>query len=372
MACCGVTDALMLHDLLQAFNSHDLDRIMAFFTDDCVLETPRGAEPWDTRFEGRRCGRAWGSGSKAFRFDACTFRHMAALGLGDGWRCWEVGAGGPSVPSWLAARVAPTGHVLATGIDVSWMIAADAPYDVRVHDVGVQPPPPRWAHRVADRFPDGKLYLNLRGFEPSGTPVPPADALRNFLDAFHVPPERIPRDPLARAALYRSLVAGRRVLVILDNARDSEQVQPLIPGAIGCLVVATSRDQLPGLTAAAARPLALDLFTEQESHDLLARLVASAPAGCGPSRPRSTRSSGGAPACRWRSPLAPAPRRIRVRARRRRSRCWWRPRSSRLVEYDPDVVATVDPDAPSFGWDVRHECLLARRVRAAAHPGRNR
>jgi tetratricopeptide (TPR) repeat protein len=105
--------------------------------------------------------------------------------------------------------------------------------------------------------------------------VPPAEALRSLLDAFHVPPERIPRDAPACAALYRSLLAGRRVLVVLDNARDSEQVQPLIPGASGCLVVATSRDQLPGLTTAGARPLALDLLTERESHDLLASRIGS-------------------------------------------------------------------------------------------------
>jgi hypothetical protein len=75
-------------------------------------------------------------------FDASTFRHVDALGITAGWRCWEVGAGGPGVPSWLAARVAPAGHVLATDIDVSWLGAtADAGYEVRRHDVGVEPPP---------------------------------------------------------------------------------------------------------------------------------------------------------------------------------------------------------------------------------------
>jgi SAM-dependent methyltransferase len=75
-------------------------------------------------------------------FNPSTFRHIAALGIAAGWRCWEVGAGGPSVPSWLAARVGPAGHVLATDIDVSWLTAAaDAGYEVRRHDVGVEPPP---------------------------------------------------------------------------------------------------------------------------------------------------------------------------------------------------------------------------------------
>jgi len=73
-------------------------------------------------------------------FNPSTFRHIDALGIAEGWRCWEVGAGGASVPSWLAARVGPTGHVLATDIDVSWM-TADAEYEVRRHDVGVDPPP---------------------------------------------------------------------------------------------------------------------------------------------------------------------------------------------------------------------------------------
>ncbi|SBT43849.1 methyltransferase [Micromonospora narathiwatensis] len=73
-------------------------------------------------------------------FNPSTFRHIDALGIAEGWRCWEVGAGGASVPSWLAARVGPTGHVLATDIDVSWL-TADAEYEVRCHDVGVDPPP---------------------------------------------------------------------------------------------------------------------------------------------------------------------------------------------------------------------------------------
>ncbi|GAA2593845.1 methyltransferase domain-containing protein [Dactylosporangium fulvum] len=73
-------------------------------------------------------------------FNPSTFRHIDALGVAEGWRCWEVGAGGASVPSWLAERVGPTGHVLATDIDVSWM-AADADYEVHRHDVGADPPP---------------------------------------------------------------------------------------------------------------------------------------------------------------------------------------------------------------------------------------
>ncbi|MEV4625919.1 BTAD domain-containing putative transcriptional regulator [Micromonospora sp. NPDC049523] len=128
-----------------------------------------------------------------------------------------------------------------------------------------------WAHLVRDRFPDGQLHLNLRGFDPSGTPVAPAEAVRGFLDALGVPTERTPAGFEAQVGLYRSLLAGRRVLLLLDNARDAEQVRPLLPGAPGCLVVVTSRDELTGLIAEGARPLTLDLFDDDDARELLAR-----------------------------------------------------------------------------------------------------
>lgn len=128
-----------------------------------------------------------------------------------------------------------------------------------------------WAHRVADRFPDGQLYVNLRGFDPSGTPVSPAEAIRGFLDALQVPPAAIPADPQAQAGLYRSLLARRSFLIVLDNARHAQQVRPLVPGAPGCLVVVTSRSRLTGLVASeGAHALTLDLLTDAEASELLA------------------------------------------------------------------------------------------------------
>ncbi|MDX3732434.1 AfsR/SARP family transcriptional regulator [Streptomyces caniscabiei] len=129
-----------------------------------------------------------------------------------------------------------------------------------------------WAHRVADRFPDGQLYVNLRGFAPSGRVMEAGEALRVFLDALGVPPERVPHGVDAQAALYRSLLAGRRFLVLLDNARDTEQVRPLLPGTPGCLTIVTSRDQLSGLVAAdGAHTLALRPLDAAQARSFLAR-----------------------------------------------------------------------------------------------------
>jgi tetratricopeptide (TPR) repeat protein/DNA-binding XRE family transcriptional regulator len=134
-----------------------------------------------------------------------------------------------------------------------------------------------WAHQAVGQFLDGQLYVNLRGFDPLGVPVSPAEAVRGFLDALGVLPERIPPSTDAQAALYRSLLAERRMLIVLDNARDEYQVRPLLPASPASMVIVTSRNQLAGLAAAdSARLLRLDTLAHDEAVQLLtARIGAS-------------------------------------------------------------------------------------------------
>jgi tetratricopeptide (TPR) repeat protein/transcriptional regulator with XRE-family HTH domain len=128
-----------------------------------------------------------------------------------------------------------------------------------------------WAHRVIDRFPDGQLYANLRGFEPAAEPRTPDDTVRGFLDALGVPPQRIPPDLDAKVGLYRSLIAGRQVLILLDNARDAAQVRPLLPGTASALVIVTSRESLTGLVVGSgAQPVPVGLLDPDGSRALLA------------------------------------------------------------------------------------------------------
>jgi tetratricopeptide (TPR) repeat protein/DNA-binding XRE family transcriptional regulator len=128
-----------------------------------------------------------------------------------------------------------------------------------------------FAHLAAADFPDGQLYVNLRGAGPAGAPATPEDAIGGFLAAFGLGPDRLPQNVDAQAALLRSLLAGRRVLLVLDNAEDEQQVRPLLPGSAGCMTVLTSRRQMAGLAAAdGARLLDLDVLSESESLQLLA------------------------------------------------------------------------------------------------------
>ena len=132
-----------------------------------------------------------------------------------------------------------------------------------------------WAHRIRDRFSDGQLYVNLRGYAPN-PPMRPLDALAVFLRALGVPADQVPVEVDEAAGLYRSLLADRRVLVLLDNASSPEQVRPLLPGSPGCLVIVTSRHSLVGLTAKeGARRLTLDVLAPAEARSLLSQIVGS-------------------------------------------------------------------------------------------------
>ncbi|SOD64292.1 NB-ARC domain-containing protein [Streptomyces zhaozhouensis] len=127
----------------------------------------------------------------------------------------------------------------------------------------------RWAHRVADRFPDGQLYVNLRGYDPAA-PLTPGEVLHHFLTALGVPPAAVPADPDAAAALYRTRLANRRVLILLDNVATAAQVRPLLPGGPGCLTLVTSRSRVSGLTVRdGAHRLVLDVLPEAEAVALL-------------------------------------------------------------------------------------------------------
>ena len=132
------------------------------------------------------------------------------------------------------------------------------------------------AHRMASRFPDGQLYADLRGYA-AAPPVRPEEVLARFLHALGVPAGQVPADRDEAAALYRSLMAGRRILVVLDDARDARQVRPLLPGGPSCVVLVTSRNRLTGLRAReSASHLTLDVLTPGEAHRLLARILPAA------------------------------------------------------------------------------------------------
>ena len=130
-----------------------------------------------------------------------------------------------------------------------------------------------WAHRVKHHFPDGVLYADLHGYDPH-RPAEPAKVLDHFLHALDIRPVRFPEDPDGKATLYRSLMAERRTLVVLDNASDPAQVRPLIPGSPTCFVVVTSRSRLNGLEARdGARPIALGLMPVEDAIALLGEVV---------------------------------------------------------------------------------------------------
>jgi DNA-binding SARP family transcriptional activator/tetratricopeptide (TPR) repeat protein len=201
-------------------------------------------------------GSAGPAGTKAGqRRDLVVPRQLPAAAPGFAGRVGELAV----LDGWLERAAGGGGTVVVSAIAGTAGIGKTA---LAVH----------WACRVAGRFPDGQLYVDLRGFGPAGAPVAAAEALRCFLDGLGVAAERIPAGPDARAGLYRSVLAGRRMLIVLDNARDAAQVRPLLPASPGCLALVTSRNQLAGLAAAdGARLLTLDVLTEEEARQLLER-----------------------------------------------------------------------------------------------------
>jgi tetratricopeptide (TPR) repeat protein/DNA-binding SARP family transcriptional activator len=130
-----------------------------------------------------------------------------------------------------------------------------------------------FAHRIRDRFPDGQLYVDLRGYDDDH-PAAPGDVLAAFLRALGVPGATIPAETEERAAVYRTLLARRKILILLDNASSVEQISLLLPGSPSCLVLVTSRDSLAGLVARhGARRLDLDVLPAEEAVALLHRLI---------------------------------------------------------------------------------------------------
>lgn len=129
-----------------------------------------------------------------------------------------------------------------------------------------------WGHRSADRFPGGRLYIDLRGFAPGATAMEPAEAVRQLLGSMGVEPQRIPADTDAQFALYRSIISAERRLLILDNARDADQVRPLLPDASQAHTVVISRRRLVGLAVShGARSIEIGAFDRTESAALLER-----------------------------------------------------------------------------------------------------
>lgn len=198
----------------------------------------------------------------------------------------------PALPRAEPPRQLPADHPYFTGrrdviAAAQELLAGDQPVTALVVDgmpgVGKTTLAVHLSHRLAGRYPDGQLHADLRGFDSGDAVMTPAEALRGFLWSLGVAPSAIPAELHAQAGLYRSILAERRMLILLDNCRDWDQIRHLLPGTGGSLVIATSRRRITG--AAGARALHLDLLTDAEARELLSRrlgdVVAADPAAVG-------------------------------------------------------------------------------------------
>ncbi len=187
----------------------------------------------------------------------------------------------------------------------------------------------RFARQAGPLFPDGQLYVNLRGFDPASAPMQPGTALQWFFDALGVPAMNVPSALEAQSALLRTLLDGKRMLLLLDNAHDADQVRPLLPGSPGCMVLVTSRSQLTGLVVEGARPVPLDVLDAREAAELVARRLgaerAAGRVGGGGGDRRALRGA----AARAQRDLRPGGRPAGAAARRPRRRARRRARPAR-------------------------------------------
>ena len=224
-----------------------------------------------------------------------------------------------------------------------------------------------WAHRSAPRFPDGQLYVDLRGFDPDRPPLRPAEVVPGFLDALGVPPHRLPATVDGQIGLYRGLLADRRMLVVLDNAADSAQVRPLLPGSPECRTVVTSRHPLTPLVAAqGGTTVPLDLFTVDEARDLLTQRLGAARVAADPAATEAVIAR-----CA-RLPLALAIVAARAATRPSFPLATFAAELSSSVRVpvvpEPPADGVLPEDDPGPGWFAAESAVLVAAIeRAAAH-----
>ncbi|HEY3708857.1 MAG TPA: BTAD domain-containing putative transcriptional regulator [Amycolatopsis sp.] len=198
-------------------------------------------------------------------------------GLTAGARALPVPRQLPAPPAWFTGREAElselaTAFAAARGTATVGLVVVSGTGGIGKTSLALQ-----WAHGNVADFPDGQLYVNLRGFEADASPAPWVSVLHGFLHALGVSGDSLPAGVDAQIALYRSTIAGKRILVVLDNAHDTAQVLPLLPGSQACAVLVTSRDRLTGLVAShGAHPVPLDVLPSPAARELLAKRLGSA------------------------------------------------------------------------------------------------